>query len=60
MPMIHKTFQTKIECWPIHTNMDLYVSLGGQIYGQYERHQWPLLLTWLNRNPSMDKLLHAL
>ena len=23
-------------------------------------HQWPLLLTWFNFNPSMDKLLHPL
>ena len=34
-----------------HLQMSKYLTV--------QRHQWPLLLTWFNFNPSMDKLSHA-
>ena len=38
----------------IHSDPKLFHSL----LAQHER-QWPILLTWINFNPSMDKLSHA-
>ena len=33
----------------------LYEPMLAQIYVVIQRQQWPLLLTWFNFNPSMDK-----
>ena len=33
----------------------IYLSLLWPYGRPYKYHQWPLLLTWFNFNPSMDK-----
>ena len=44
------------------SNMCIWITKNDTIYGNVQRHsfirvnkQWPLLLTWFNFNPSMDK-----
>ena len=39
----------------MHVYVFAYIGKLNGMKEQTSRHQWPLLLTWINFNPSMDK-----
>ena len=36
----------------------IFYESSGYIFSGSLLHQWPLLLSWFNFNPSMDKYIH--
>ena len=45
----------KIVAWRGTGDKPLFEQMLAYVADTYMRHLWPLLLTWFNFNPSMDK-----
>ena len=59
-PIITMLALVQIIAWIPTVDKPLSESMMVYFSDAYMRHLWPLLLTWFNFNPSMDKLSHPL
>ena len=54
-PIDNKSSLVQVMAWHQIGDKPLHEPMMSQFNDAYMRHLWPLLLTWFNFNPSMDK-----